>query len=62
MKQITVRDKQNNPYVLTFTAETVKALEARGFNLDAVTEQPMTMIPLTSTMYGQSRKTPSPKR
>ena len=46
MKQITVRDKQNNPYVLTFTAETVKMLEARGFTLDAVTEQPMTMIPL----------------
>lgn len=46
MKQITVRDKQNNPYILTFTAETVKILESRGFSLDAIKTQPMTMIPL----------------
>lgn len=46
MKTITVRDKQNNPYTLTFTAETVKALEAKGFSLDKVTDMPMTMIPL----------------
>lgn len=46
MKTITVRDKQNNPYTLTFTAETVKALEAKGFSLEKVTDMPMTMIPL----------------
>lgn len=46
MKQITVRDKHNNPYVLTFTAETVKTLESRGFSLDELTSKPMTMIPL----------------
>lgn len=46
MKQITVRDKDNNPYTLTFTAETVKALEAKGFVLDKMPEMPMTMIPL----------------
>ena len=46
MKTITVRDDKNVPYVLTFTAETVKQLEARGFNLDEVTAKPMTMIPM----------------
>lgn len=46
MKTITVRDKDNNPYTLTFTAETVKALEAKGFSLEKVTDMPMTMIPM----------------
>ena len=46
MKSITVRDSNNNPYILTFTAETVKALEARGFSLEEVTAKPMTMIPM----------------
>ena len=46
MKTITVRDKDNNPYTLTFTAETVKALEDRGFSLENVTDKPMTMIPM----------------
>ena len=46
MKQIIVRDKDNNPYTLTFTAETVKALEARGFSLDEISDKPMTMIPM----------------
>lgn len=46
MKQITVRDEKNVPYVLTFTAETVKALEAKGFSLEEITTKPMTMIPM----------------
>lgn len=46
MKQITVRDCDKNPYILTFTAETVKALEARGFSLEGITDKPMTMIPM----------------
>lgn len=46
MKQITVRDKDKNSYVLTFTAETVKATESRGFVLEDLDKQPMTMMPL----------------
>lgn len=46
MKQITVRDSENNPYILTFTAETVKALETRGFSLEEISDKPMTMIPM----------------
>lgn len=46
MKQITVRDKDKNSYVLTFTADTVKATEARGFVLEELQRQPMTMLPL----------------
>ena len=45
MKQITVRDKDNNSYVLTFTAETVQAIESRGFVLENLDKQPMTMMP-----------------
>ena len=46
MKSITVRDKENKSYVLTFTAETVRMLEARGFVQDKLFEQPMTYIPM----------------
>ena len=46
MKTITVRDEKNAPYVLTFTAETVKQLESQGFSLDEITAKPMTMIPM----------------
>lgn len=46
MKQITVRDSEKNSYVLTFTAETVKTTESRGFVLEDLDKQPMTMMPL----------------
>ena len=46
MKTITVRDKQNNPYVLTFTAETVKMLDSVGFTQEGALEHPMTYIPM----------------
>ena len=46
MKSITVRDKDNNPYVLTFTAETVKMLESAKFYQDGVFEYPMTYVPM----------------
>lgn len=46
MKSITVRDKDKNSYVLTFTADTVKAIEIRGFVLDQLDKQPMIMMPL----------------
>ena len=45
-KEIKVRDKENNTYVLTFTAETVKATEGRGFVLEELDKKPMTMMPL----------------
>lgn len=46
MKSITVRDKDKNSYVLTFTAETVQAIESRGFVLENLDKQPMIMMPL----------------
>lgn len=46
MKTLKVRDSENNTYVLTFTAETVKATEARGFVLDEIDKKPATMMPL----------------
>lgn len=46
MKSITVRDKNNNTYTLTFTAETVKMLDTAGFYINGVYEHPMTYIPM----------------
>lgn len=46
MKQIRVRDSKGNPHIYRFTAESVKAMEARGFDLNLIATQPMTQMPI----------------
>ena len=44
----------NNDYILEFSRTSVKQLEAQGFVLDKLAEQPMTMIPML--VYGAFTK------
>ena len=44
MKTITVRDKEDNTYTLTFTAQTVMEMENRGFNPDAFETKPLSTL------------------
>lgn len=44
MKQITVRDSENKPYTLTFTAATVMEMEEKGFNPDAFESKPLSTL------------------
>ena len=46
MKQIKVRDSKGNPHIYRFTAESVKAMELRGFNPDLLATQPLTQMPI----------------
>lgn len=39
----------NKEYVLEFSRQSVKTMEAQGFVLDEITSKPMTMIPLLFT-------------
>lgn len=44
----------NNDYILEFSRTSVKQMEAQGFVLDKLAEQPMTMIP--TLVYGAFAK------
>ena len=44
----------DNDYVLEYSRNSVKQMEAQGFVLDKIAEQPMTMIPLL--VYGAFTK------
>ena len=43
MKYITVRDSEDNPYTLTFTAKSVMELEHRGFDPNHYDTEPISM-------------------
>ena len=43
MKTITVRDSEDNPYTLTFTAKSVMELEHRGFDPNHYDTEPVSM-------------------
>lgn len=45
---------EKNTYELEFNRKTVRMMEGQGFNIDAVTEQPVTMIPML--FYGAFSK------
>ena len=37
---------ENKNYILEFNRQSVKTMEAQGFNIEELTKKPMTMIPL----------------
>lgn len=43
MKQITVRDSNDQPYILTFTVKTVMELERNGFDPNLYDTEPVSM-------------------
>ena len=43
MKQITVRDGNDQPYILTFTVKSVMELEQQGFDPNLYDSEPITM-------------------
>lgn len=45
---------EKNTYELEFNRKTVRMMEGQGFNIDALTEQPATMIPML--FYGAFSK------
>lgn len=46
MKQITVSDEYGNKYRLEFTKNTIIRMEKAGFNLEKITENPVTQTTL----------------
>ena len=53
MSKITIKHEKNT-YELEFNRKTVRMMEGQGFNIDALTEQPVTMIPML--FYGAFSK------
>lgn len=47
MSEIVIHDEHSNTdYRLTYTRDSIRKIEAMGFNIGELTDKPMTMIPL----------------
>ncbi len=44
-KQIKIKDKDGNSYILEFTRKSIETMERNGFNITELNVKPMTMLP-----------------